>query len=194
MYINDCSDNCIQAVEKYFLSKGYLILNIEPQTGLNNLYYGDLKLTLFKDKASTICIDFKKQTRRRDYIQIELIQVSKNNSYNSWLYNDNIHYCVYEFLNGDCYIFTHNELISIAKLNNNDTMWESCIVYRNNKEAYTAERKWVDSQLEKYKRLTVTNIKADHINGAFNYRHGNKKIHSGFCVNLSLNDAVEHLI
>lgn len=196
MFIHDCSDNCIIKTQKYFLDKGFVIMSIEKLYGLDNKEFGDLKIELFKDGLyKTVYLDFKCQTRDRDFIQIELIQVGARGNYDSWLYNNNINYCVYEFKNGDVYLFEHYELIKIAKQNNNDNMWNTCIVYNKSPDEFTNERNYIDEKLSKY-RLVKDNsepIKADHINGAFNYRY-NTKIHSGFCLNLSLDTVKSYKI
>ena len=196
MFIDDCSDNCIIKTQKYFLDKGFVIRSIEKLNGLDNKEFGDLKVELFKDGLyKTVYIDYKKQTRDRDFIQIELIQVGARGNYDSWLYNNNINYCVYEFKNGDVYLFEHYELIKIAKQNNNDNMWNTCIVYNKSPDEFTNERNYINEKLSKY-RLVKDNsepIKAEHINGAFNYRY-NTKIHSGFCLNLSLDTVKNYKI
>ena len=196
MFIDDCSDNCIIKTQKYFLDKGFVIMSIEKLYGLDNKEFGDLKVELFKDGLyKTVYIDYKKQTRDRDFIQIELIQVGARGNYDSWLYNNNINYCVYEFKNGDVYLFEHYELIKIAKQNNNNNMWNTCIVYNKSPDEFTNERIYIDEKLSKY-RLVKDNsepIKAEHINGAFNYRY-NTKIHSGFCLNLSLDTVKNYKI
>ena len=196
MFIDDCSDNCIIKTQKYFLDKGFVIRSIEKLNGLDNKEFGDLKVELFKDGLyKTVYIDYKKQTRDRDFIQIELIQVGARGNYDSWLYNNNINYCVYEFKNGDVYLFEHYELIKIAKQNNNDNMWNTCIVYNKSPDEFTNERNYIDEKLSKY-RLVKDNsepIKADHINGAFNYKY-NTKVHSGFCLNLSLDTVKNYKI
>lgn len=196
MFIDDCSDNCIIKTQKYFLDKGFVIRSIEKLYGLDNKEFGDLKVELFKDGLyKTVYIDYKKQTRDRDFIQIELIQVGARGNYDSWLYNNNINYCVYEFKNGDVYLFEHYELIKIAKQNNNNNMWNTCIVYNKSPDEFTNERIYIDEKLSKY-RLVKDNsepIKAEHINGAFNYRY-NTKIHSGFCLNLSLDTVKSYKI
>ena len=188
MFIDDCSDNCIIKTQKYFLDKGFVIRSIEKLNGLDNKEFGDLKVELFKDGLyKTVYIDYKKQTRDRDFIQIELIQVGARGNYDSWLYNNNINYCVYEFKNGDVYLFEHYELIKIAKQNNNDNMWNTCIVYNKSPDEFTNERNYINEKLSKY-RLVKDNsepIKVEHIIGAFNYKY-NTKVHSGFCLNLSL--------
>lgn len=196
MFISDCSDNCIIKTQKYFLDKGFIIMSIEKLYGLDNKEFGDLKIELFKDGLyKTVYLDFKCQTRDRDFIQIELIQVGARGNYDSWLYNNNINYCIYEFKNGDVYLFEHYELIKIAKQNNNNNMWNTCIVYNKSPDEFTNERIYIDEKLSKY-RLVKDNsepIKADHINGAFNYRY-NTKIHSGFCLNLSLDTVKSYKI
>lgn len=196
-FINDCSDNCIIKTEKYFSSKGFIITSISKISGIENKTYGDLKLTLYKDGVyKDVYVDYKKQTRDRDFIQIELIQVGVRGNYDSWLYNNNINYCVYEFKNGDVYLFEHYELIKIAKQNNNDNMWNTCIVYNKSPDEFTNERNYINEKLSKY-RLVKDNsepIKADHVNGAFNYRYDGTKTHSGFCLNLSLDTVKNYKI
>ena len=195
-FINDCSDNCIIKTQKYFLDKGFVIRSIEKLNGLDNKEFGDLKVELFKDGLyKTVYVDYKKQTRDRDFIQIELIQVGVRGNYDSWLYNNNINYCVYEFKDGRVFLFEHYELIKIAKQNNNDNMWNTCIVYNKSPDEFTNERNYINEKLSKY-RLVKDNsepIKAEHINGAFNYRYGTK-IHSGFCLNLSLDTVKNYKI
>lgn len=196
MFIPDCSDNCIIKTEKYFLDKGYIIKNISKIDGSDNKTYGDLKVELFKDGVEkTVYIDYKKQTKDRDFIQIELIQVGVRGNYDSWLYNDNINYCVYEFKNGDVYLFEHYELIKIAKQNNNDEMWNTCTVYNKYYESrYRDERNYIDEKLNSHRIIKDNSfIKADHINGCSNCRYGSY-VHSGFCVNISLEAAKKHLI
>lgn len=197
MFIEDCSDNCIIKTQKYFLDRGYIIRSIEKLYGLDNKEFGDLKIELFKDGLyKTIYIDYKKQTRDRDFIQIELVQVGVRGNYDSWLYNNNINYCVYEFKNGDVYLFEHYELIKIAKQNNNDNIWQTCIVYNKSPDEFTNERNYINEKLSKY-RLVKDNsepIIADHINGAFNYRYDGTKVHSGFCLNLSLDTVKNYKI
>lgn len=196
MFINDCSDNCIRKTEKYFLQKGYVIKSISEIKGINNKYYGDLKLSLYKDGIyKDVYIDYKKQTRDRDFIQIELIQVGAQGNYDSWLYNDNINYCIYEFKDGRVYLFEHLDLIKIAKQNNNDDMWKTCIVYNKSPDIYAAERNYINEKLNGYRIIKDDNsiIKVDHINGAFNYKH-DTKVHSGFCINISLEAAQKYKI
>ena len=198
MFLTDCSDNCIIKTEKYFLDKGFIVKSIEKIEGIDNKYYGDLKVELFKDGVEkTVYIDYKKQTRDRDFIQIELIQVGVRGNYDSWLYNDNINYCIYEFKNGDVYLFEHSELVRIAKQNNNDEMWNTCIIYSGSPDSYTNERNYINEKLNKYRIIRDGNyntITADHINGCFSFNKYGEKVHSGFCINISLEAAKKHLI
>ena len=198
MFITDCSDNCIIKTEKHFLDKGYIIKNISKIEGIDNKYYGDLKVELFKDGIDkTVYIDYKKQTRDRDFIQIELIQVGARGNYDSWLYNDNINYCIYEFKNGDVYLFEHSELIKLAKQNNTDAMWSTCLVYNKNPDSFVNERNYVNTELNKHRIISDGNyntIKVDHINGCFNYLYDGCKVHSGFCLNLSLGSVEKYKI
>lgn len=193
MFLTDCSDNCIIKTQKYFTDRGFIIKSISPISGLDNKTYGDLKVELFKDGIDKVVyIDYKKQTRDRDFIQIELIQVGVRGNYDSWLYNDNINYCIYEFKNGDVYLFEHSELVKIAKQNNNDEMWNTCTVYKKCPESYANERNYINEKLNKCRIIIDENyntITADHINGCFN-KYG----HSGFCVNISLEAAKKYLI
>lgn len=191
-FTTDCSDNCIIKTEKHFLDRGFIVKSISRIEGIDNKTFGDLKVELFKDDISrTAYIDYKKQTRDRNYIPIELIQVSVQGNFDSWLYNNNIDFCIYELKNGDTYFFKHSELLKIAQANNTDAMWNTCIVYNRNPERYTDERNYINERLSNYvNEAAVCNIKADHINGAFNYSYDGLKRHSGFCLNLSL-DAVE---
>lgn len=198
MFLTDCSDNCIIKTQKYFLDKGFIVKSIEKIEGIDNKYYGDLKVELFKDGVEkTIYIDYKKQTRDRDFIQIELIQVGVRGNYDSWLYNDNINYCIYEFKNGDVYLFEHSELVRIAKQNNNDEMWNTCTVYNRKPESFVDERNYINEKLDKYRIIRDGNyntITADHINGCFSFNKYGEKVHSGFCINISLEAAKKHLI
>ena len=195
-FINDCSDICIIKTQKYFLDKGFIVKSIEKIEGIDNKYYGDLKVELFKDGVNkTVYIDYKKQTRDRDFIQIELVQVGVKGDFSSWLYNNNINYCIYEFKNGDVYLFEHYELIKIAKQNNTEDLWKTCIVYNKNSEIYRDERNYIDEKLNSYRTIKDNSfIKADHINGCFNYRYDGSKVHSGFCLNISLDAAQNYLI
>lgn len=197
-FINDCSDNCIIKTEKYFLDKGFIVKSIEKIEGIDNKYYGDLKVELFKDGIDkTVYIDYKRQTRDRDFIQIELVQVGVRGNYDSWLYNDNINYCIYEFKNGDVYLFEHSDLIKIAKQNNTDAMWNTCIVYNKCPDEFINERNYINEKLNKYRIIIDGNyntITSDHINGAYNYKYDGSKVHSGFCLNISLDDAQNYLI
>lgn len=195
MFLTDCSDNCIVKTEKYFLNKGFIVKSISPISGLDNKTYGDLKVELFKDGVEkTVYIDYKKQMRDRDFIQIELIQVGVRGNYDSWLYNDNINYCIYEFKNGDVYLFEHLELIKIAKQNNNDDMWHTCVIYNLSPNSYTNERNYINEKLNSFRIITdgCNTIKADHINGCFNYRYDGSKVHSGFCLNLNLSSVEKY--
>ena len=194
-YINDCSNNCIRKTQQYFLDKGFIIKSISKIEGLDNKVFGDLKVELFKDGIDkTVYIDYKKQTRDRDFIQIELIQVGVKGDYSSWLYNDNINYCIYEFKDGSVYLFEHYELLRIAKQNNTDDMWKSCIVYNKTPDKYRDERNYIDNKLNSYRTIKDDVIIAEHINGCFNYRYDGTKTHSGFCVNISLEAVQNHLI
>ena len=196
MFLTDCSDNCIIKTQKYFTDRGFIIKSISPIFGLDNKTYGDLKVELFKDGVEkTVYIDYKKQTRDRDFIQIELIQVGVRGNYDSWLYNDNIKYCIYEFKNGDAYLFEHSELVRIAKQNNNDEMWNTCIIYSRRPNEFVNERNYINEKLNCYRIIENFNtIKADHINGCFNYRYDGSKVHSGFCLNLNLNSVYNYKI
>ena len=196
MFITDCSDNCIIKTQKYFLDKGFIVKSISAINGLDNKTYGDLKVELFKDGIDkTVYIDYKKQTRDRDFIQIELIQVGARGNYDSWLYNDNINYCIYEFKNGDVYLFEHADLIKIAKQNNTDEMWSTCIIYNKNYERYRDERNYIDEKLNSYRTIKDNSfIKANHINGCFSFNRYGEKTHSGFCINISLDAAQNYLI
>ena len=197
-FINDCSDNCIIKTQKYFLDKGFIVKSIEKIEGIDNKYYGDLKVELFKDGIDkTVYIDYKKQTRDRNFIQIELVQVGVKGDFSSWLYNNNINYCIYEFKDGSIYLFEHYELIKIAKQNNTDEMWSTCIVYKKCPDSYTNERNYINERLNKYRIIIDGNydtITSDHINGAYNYRYDGSKVHSGFCINISLEAAQNYLI
>lgn len=196
MFIDDCSDNTIIKTQKYFLDRGFIIKYIERICGLDNKTYGDIKLVLYKDGVyRDVYIDYKKQTRDRDFIQIELIQVGVRGNYDSWLYNDNINYCIYEFKNGQVYLFEHSDLVKIAKQNNTDDMWNTCIVYTKSPENYANERNYINEKLNSYRVIKDdNNIKADHVNGCFNYKYDGTKTHSGFCLNLSLDSVKNHLI
>lgn len=198
MFITDCSDNCIIKTQKYFLDKGFIVKSIEKIDGIDNKYYGDLKVELFKDgEYKTVYIDYKKQTRDRDFIQIELIQVGVRGNYDSWLYNDNINYCIYEFKNGDVYLFEHSELIKLAKQNNTDAMWNTCIVYNRSPESFVNERNYINEKLNKYRIIrdgTYNTITAEHINGCFSFNKYGEKTHSGFCINLDLVSVSDHKI
>lgn len=198
MFLPDCSDNCIKKTEKYFTDRGFIVKSKEKISGLDNKTYGDLKVELFKDGVEkTVYIDYKKQTKDRDFIQIELIQVGVQDNYDSWLYNKNINYCIYEFKNGDVYLFKHPELVRIAKQNNTDAMWNTCTVYSGNPDKYTDERNYINEKLNNCRIIREGNydtIKADHINGCFNKRYDGSYVHSGFCVNISLEAAKKHLI
>ena len=197
-FINDCSDNCIIKTQKYFLDKGFIVKSISGINGLDNKTYGDLKVELFKDGIDkTVYIDYKKQTRDRDFIQIELIQVGVRGNYDSWLYNDNINYCIYEFKNGDVYLFEHSDLIKIAKQNNTDAMWSTCLVYNKCPDEFVNERNYVNEKLNKYRIIRDGNyntITSDHINGCFNFKYDGSKVHSGFCLNLNLGSVEEYKI
>ena len=198
MLITDCSDNCIIKTQKYFLDKGFIVKSISAIKGIDNKTYGDLKVELFKDGIDkTVYIDYKKQTRDRDFIQIELIQVGARGNYDSWLYNDNINYCIYEFKNGDVYLFEHSDLIKIAKQNNTDAMWNTCIVYSKCPDEFINERNYVNTELDKHRIIRDGNyntIIADHINGCFNFKYDGSKVHSGFCLNLNLGSVEEYQI
>lgn len=198
MFSPDCSDNCIRKTQKYFLDKGFIIKSTSTISGFDNKTYGDLKVELLKDGVEkTVYIDYKKQTRDRDFIHIELIQVGVCGNYDSWLYNDNIDYCIYEFKNGDVYLFEHLELVRIAKQNNTDEMWNTCVVYKNCPESYANERNYINEKLNKCRIIidgTYNTITADHINGCYNYRTDGAKTHSGFCVNISIEAAKKYLI
>lgn len=196
MLINDCSDNCIIKTMKYFLDKGFIIKSISKIEGLDNKTYGDLKLTLFIDgQCKDVYVDYKKQTRDRDFIQLELVQVDVKGNYSSWLYNDNINYCIYEFKNGDVYLFNHSELIRIAKQNNTNEMWQTCMVYNRSPDSYTNERNYINNMLNGYRVIGGENtLVADHINGCFNYKYDGNKVHSGFCLNLSLDNVEQYKI
>ena len=198
MFITDCSDNCIIKTQKYFLDKGFIVKSISGINGLDNKTYGDLKVELFKDGIDkTVYIDYKKQTRDRDFIQIELIQVGVRGNYDSWLYNDNINYCIYEFKNGDVYLFEHADLIKIAKQNNTDEMWSTCLVYNKCPDEFINERNYVNTELNKYRIIRDGNyntIKVDHINGCFSFNKYGEKTHSGFCMNLDLVSVSDHKI
>ena len=195
-FINDCSDNCIIKTQKYFLDKGFIVKSIEKIEGIDNKYYGDLKVELFKDGIyKTVYIDYKKQTRDRDFIQIELVQVGVKGDLSSWLYNNNINYCIYEFKDGSVYLFEHYELIKIAKQNNTDEVWSTCIVYNKNYERYIDERNYIDEKLNSYRTIKDNSfIKADHINGCFSFNKYGEKTHSGFCMNLDLVSVSDHKI
>lgn len=195
-FMNDCSDNCIIKTMKYFLDKGFIIKSISKIEGLDNKTYGDLKLTLFIDgQCKDVYVDYKKQTRDRDFIQLELVQVDVKGNYSSWLYNDNINYCIYEFKNGDVYLFNHSELIRIAKQNNTNEMWQTCMVYNKSPDSYTNERNYINNMLNGYRVIGGENILiADHINGCFNYKYDGNKVHSGFCLNLSLDNVEQYKI
>lgn len=198
MFITDCSDNCIIKTQKYFLDKGFIVKSISGINGIDNKTYGDLKVELFKDGIDkTVYIDYKKQTRDRDFIQIELIQVGVRGNYDSWLYNDNINYCIYEFKNGDVYLFEHADLIKIAKQNNTDAMWNTCIVYNKCPDEFINERNYVNEKLNKYRIIRDGNYKTiavDHINGCFSFNKYGEKTHSGFCMNLDLVSVSDHKI
>ena len=118
-------------------------------------------------------------------------------NYDSWLYNDNINYCIYEFKNGDVYLFEHSELVRIAKQNNNDEMWNTCTVYNRKPESFVNERSYINEKLNKYRIIRDGNyntITADHINGCFSFNKYGEKVHSGFCINISLEAAKKYLI
>lgn len=198
MFLTDCSDNCIIKTQKYFLDKGFIVKSIEKIEGIDNKYYGDLKVELFKDGIDkTVYIDYKKQTRDRDFIQIELIQAGVHGNYDSWLYNDNINYCIYEFKDGSVYLFEHSELIKLAKQNNTDEMWSTCIVYNRSPESFVNERNYINEKLNKYRIIRDGNyntITANHINGCFSFNRYGEKTHSGFCINLDLVSVSDHKI
>lgn len=176
-----------------FLTRYGMIYKREVHFDKSNYFLGDETITLIKDNYSgddsalrTINIDYKKDTRKRPYLPIELIQVSSSGKYDSWLYNNNINLVVYEY-SGNTYVFSHKELLAIAaNYYNNEDLWNTCVVYKRDKDAYIQERIWIEEKLK-----NNTNSKIDvgelpdengfHINGCFN-----GKKHSGFCINLPL--------
>jgi len=54
---------------------------------------------------------------------------------------------------------------------------------------------YINEKLNSYRIIRDVNsiIKADHINGAFNYKNG-EKVHSGFCISLSLDTVKNYKI
>lgn len=178
-------------VENYFEKKGIEIVKVEPYIGLDNKKYGDFLFVLKKgNRVFRVNIDFKRQDRDRPFIPIELVQISKTYGMDSWLYNSDIHICVYSFRNGDVYLFKHPDLLSIAAYYNTDKMWNRCIVYNRESEKYKEEREWINEQLKPFEKKQLTNEDEKmHINGAFNYGWNGEKRHSGFCLNLTFESA-----
>jgi hypothetical protein len=191
----DCSFSTLQKLQKHFLNSGQIITNLDEYQGLDNKFFGDAKLELLdQDKNwSTLNIDFKKQERDRQYIQIELVQVDAKGQYSSWLYNNNIDYICQEFKNGEVYLIKHKTLISLSKnYVSRDNVWDTCLVYNRNKDIYKEEHEWIIGQLSNYedtRPLTIRNgIIGEndiHINGCFNFPYGQRR-HSGFCLNIPL--------
>lgn len=175
-----------------------MIYRREVHLDKSNYFLGDETITLIKDKyrdnlpdIKKINIDYKKDTRKRPYLPIELIQVSSNGNYDSWLYNDNIHIVVYEY-SDNTYVFSHKELVAIASnYYDNEELWNTCLVYKKDRNAYVDERLWIAERLKNNINLKLDiGEKPDengfHINGCFNRTVYEKK-HSGFCINLPLN-------
>ena len=191
-FITDCSNEALLNFQSYLIKKGIIIKSIEPFIGIDNKTYGDLKVDGFTadDNSIQLNIDFKRQEKDRPYIPIELIYVKADGTYDGWLYNNNEDYIVYEFKNGATYIFSHTDLIRLAKYYNRQDVWNTCLVYSRNPDKYLEERIWINDQLKMYDvepfplrgKISCEDI---HINGAFNYTSYGK-VHSGFCLNIPL--------
>lgn len=176
-----------------FLTHYGMIYEREVHFDKSNYFLGDETITLIKDNyregGRKINIDYKRDVRKRPYLPIELIQVSSGGKYDSWLYNNNIHFVVYEY-NDNTYIFSHKELLAItANYYNNEDLWNTCIVYKRDEDAYAQERLWIGEKLKNINlKIDVGEIPSEsgfHINGCFNRTPYGKK-HSGFCINLPL--------
>ena len=181
---NDCSFQCLKAVQQFFTRKGFVITSLSEHLGKDNKTYGDAAYKLIdKDGNEKIVnIDFKRQMKDRDFIAIELIYVKMNGEYDGWLYNPNEHYIVYEFNNGDVFVFSHEELIGISKYFNREDVWQTCMVYTRNPNAYFNERLYISNKLNEYDDVSPICIEGNisssdiHINGAFNYtNYGNRR-------------------
>jgi hypothetical protein len=192
MFHTECSHNTLLKLQDYFRNNGDVVIQLKEYEGLDNKEFGDAHVALLheNDTTSEVNIDFKKQTRKEDrYIYIELVQVNAKGQYSSWLYNDNIDLCVYEFNDGSTYLLKHNTLIGLAKYYAFDNeVWNTSIIYRKNEDAYKEEREWIQKELSNYKNVQPICIRGGviydddiHINGAFNYNKYSKQ-HSGFCL------------
>lgn len=191
-FINDCSNRTLLVLQKYLNEKNIIIRSIEPYEGLDNKYYGDLKvLTInLSGESSRINVDFKKQYKWLPYIPIELSFQKADETFDNWLFNDNINLVVVEMYNGDVYILDHTTMLLMAKSFNTEEVWATSIVYNKNPEMYKKERDYIDENLAKYNLRKLNydwTISPDdvHIKGTFNYNKWGKT-HSGFCLQIPI--------
>lgn len=167
--------------------------------GFDNYNYGDAYI-IFSSDNRKINIDYKTNVRGRKYIPIELIQISSTNTYNSWLYNNNIDYVAYEFDN-DIYLFEKDKLQKICKcylnLPRGIDIYKTSTVLNSNYvidnydirpykafiEYNLRDIKLDMNILNEFGNISTTDV---HVNCAFNKINGKKKL-SGLCLNLPLN-------
>lgn len=190
-FIQDCSNQTLLKLQSYLTKRGIIIQDIEEYKGLYNKEFGDLKITGFTldDMLINLNIDFKKQTKDDAYIYIELLFINAAGEYGGWLWNPKETHIVYELKNGRTFIFTHEQLLQIAKNYNTDEMWNTSIIYSKNPIQYEKQRNWITQKLNECNAepLYLPNIKISpsnsHIRACYNYAY-NRKILSGFSIAL----------
>lgn len=190
------NETTIQAqikLQNYFTKNNCYIDEVHLNTNYDNYTNGDVSYSLIKNnKLIKLNIDYKQQKRDRDFIQIELIQVSNSNKYDSWLYNKNIHLVLYTFKNNASYLIPKHYLLLLAKYYNTDEYWNKSTVYNTAWEyelrKYNNERNWINNKL--------TNIPVEQFNySAFvNGCFSTNRTHSGFCLNIPIDEMKKFLI
>lgn len=178
---------CEKAYLEYLAKKGITAVNYELCNGIRNYWDGD-EVFYYKDHIERI--DYKLVS---NFISIELVQVSKQGTYDSWLFNENIHKIVYVDRNTlNVYEFERQKLINLAYLLvSNFDMKRTSTVYREDVHhwAYDWGRMMlkkhttVDMQFNNLKTI-INNISKDKIH--LNVAHNSTQTFSGLNIRIPI--------
>lgn len=176
---------CEKAYLEYLAKKGIKPDSYELCTGIRNYWDGD-QVFYYKDRIERV--DYKLVS---NFISIELVQVSKDGHYDSWLFNTNIHKIVYVDKNTlNVYEFERQKLVNLAHLLvSNFDMKRTSTVYRENIHGDAFE--WSRTELKKHAtsdmqfnnlKLIVNSISRDNIH--MNVAHNTTQTFSGLNIRI----------
>ena len=114
----------------------------ETCQGIRNYWDGD-EVFYYKDHIERVDYKYVK-----NYVSIELVQVSADGNFDSWLYNSNIHKIVYIDQDDQVYEFDRQYLLNLAYLLlNNFDLRRTSTVYRD--DIHSKALAWALEQLRK---------------------------------------------